>query len=231
LLRFPAQHFSVACLCNQAETRPGDLTRKVADIYLADQLKEPPPDHLESSAKPVTVPDERLVQYAGLYWKKDDETAMRILHKEGKLFLSQSEGEDLELKPIADNRFELAAFRLWLTFDPSRLSVQGWGQEKPEPYEAVTAFVPTAEQLTGYAGAYVSAEIDPVYRIAVEKGGLVLKRLKSKPEKLRPTIVDYFESPSGDLHFERDSRGKITSFLLNSGRIRNFRFTRAAGDR
>jgi len=231
LLRFPAQHFSVACLCNQAETRPGELTRKVADIYLAEQLKEPPPDHLESSAKPVTVPDERLVQYAGLYWKKDDETAMRIVHKEGKLFLSQSEGEDLELKPIADNRFELAAFHLWLTFDPSRLSVQGWGQEKPELYEAVTAFVPTAEQLTGYAGAYVSAEIDPVYRIAVEKGGLVLKRLKSKPEKLRPTIVDYFESSSGDLHFERDSGGKITGFLLNSGRIRNFRFTRAAGDR
>ena len=57
LLRFPEQHFSVACLCNKAETNPGELTRKVADIYLADQLKEPPPDRLESSAKPVAVPD------------------------------------------------------------------------------------------------------------------------------------------------------------------------------
>jgi len=231
LLRFPQQHFSVACLCNQAETRPGDLTRKVADIYLAEQLKEPPPGHLESSAKPVTVPDERLARYAGLYWKKDDETAMRILHKEGKLFLSQSEDEELELKPIAENRFELAVFHLWLTFDPSRLSVQGWAQEEPEVYQTVTGFAPTAEQLSGYAGSYVSAEIDPVYRIAVENGGLVLKRLKSKPEKLRPTIADYFESASGDLHFERDSTGKITGFLLNSGRIRNFRFTRGAADR
>jgi len=39
LLRFPQQHFSVACLCNQAETNPGELARKVADIYLADQFK------------------------------------------------------------------------------------------------------------------------------------------------------------------------------------------------
>jgi len=86
LLRFPQQHFSVACLCNQAETNPGELARKVADIYLADQFKEPPPARVEPSAKPVAVPDERLAQYAGLYWREDDERALRILHKDGNCF-------------------------------------------------------------------------------------------------------------------------------------------------
>ena len=237
LLRFPRQHFSVACLCNQAETRPGELTRKIADIYLADEMKEPMPAHLESSAKPVTIPDERLGQYAGLYWKKDDETGMRILHQDGKLFLSQSEEENLELTPIAENRFEQVVFHVVLAFDrardggPLRLSVRARGQEEPEAFERVTDFVPTAEQLSGYAGSYVSAEIDPVYRIAVENGGLVLKRLKSKPKKLRPALADYFQSPDGDLHFQRDSAGKVTGFLLNSGRIKNFRFTKMVGDR
>ena len=237
LLRFPQQHFSIACLCNQAETRPGELTRKVADIYLAEQMKEPLPAHSESSAKAVTVPDERLGQYAGLYWKKDDETGMRILHKDGKLFLSQSEDENLELTPVAGNRFEQVAYHVAFTFDRAtdggswRLSVQARGQEAPEVYEGATEFVPTPEQLSGYAGSYVSAEIDPVYRIVVENGRLVLKRLKSKPENLRPTIVDYFESPTGDLHFQRNSASKITGFLLNSGRIRNFRFTKMVGDR
>jgi len=233
LLRFPQQHFSVACLCNHAEANPSELTRKVADIYLADQLKELPPDRLESSTKPVAVPDERLAEYAGLYWKKDDERAVRILHADGKLFVPQSEEERLELSPLADNRFLLVVFPVAFTFDraaagaPWRLSVQGPGQEEPDVFERVTEFQPTPEQLSGYSGSYVSEEIDPVYRIVVDNGGLVLKRLKSKPQKLRPTLADYFQGPNGDLHFQRDQSGRVTGFLLNSGRIKNFRFRKA----
>ena len=235
LLRFPQQHFSVACLCNQAETTPSELTRKVADIYLAEQLKEPPPARLEPSAKPVAVPDELLAQYAGLYWKKDDERATRILHKDGKLFLSASEDENLDLSPVAGNRFLLVVFPVAFTFDqaaagaPWRLSIQAPGQEKPDVFDRVSEFQPTPEQLNGYAGTYVSEEIEPVYRIVVENNSLVLKRLKSKPQKLRPTLADYFESPNFDLHFQRDSSGTITGFLLDSGRIKNFRFRKTAG--
>src|ERR1700722_13508024 len=235
LLRFPQQHFSVACLCNQAETQPSELTRRVADIYLADQLKGPPPARVEPSAKPVAVPDERLAQYAGLYWKADDERAMRILHKDGKLFLSESEEERLELSPLADNRFLLVVFPVAFTFDqaaagaPWRISVRGPEKEKADVFERVTEFRPTPEQLGGYGGSYVSAEIEPIYRIVGENGSLVLKRLKSKPQKLRPTLLDYFEGPAGDLHFQRDSAGNISGFLLNSGRIKNFRFTKTAG--
>ena len=38
LLRFPEQKFTVICLCNIASAVPENLARKVADIYLADQL-------------------------------------------------------------------------------------------------------------------------------------------------------------------------------------------------
>ena len=235
LLRFPQQHFSVACLCNQAETNPSDLTRKVADIYLADQLKEAPPARVDPAAQRVTVSDQLLAQYAGLYWKADDENALRILHKDGKLFLSESEEDNLELSPVADNRFMPAAFPVAFAFDratagaPARLSIQGQGQEKADVFDRVIEFQPTPEQLRAYAGSYVSAEIDPVYRIVIESGGLVLERLKSKPQKLRPALADYFTGSDGSLHFQRDSNGRITGFLLSSGRIRNFRFTKTAG--
>lgn len=235
LLRFPEQHFSVACLCNQGEINPSELTRKVADIYLAGQLKELPPARAESSAKPVSVPDARLSQYAGLYWKKDDERAMRILHKDGKLFLAESEEEQLELAPRTENRFVLVVYPVEFAFDqatpaaPWRLSIRGPDEEKSEVFERVTQAQPKPEDLSSYAGPYVSEEIEPVYRIIVENGGLVLKRLKSKPQKLQPTLVDYFKGSSGDLHFERDQSGRISGFVLNSGRIKNFRFRKMKG--
>ncbi len=232
LLRFPQQHFSVACLCNQAETNPSELTRKVADLYLADQFKEAAPVRTESSGKPVAIPDDRLVQYAGLYWKEDDQRAMRIVHRDGKLFLAESEEERLELSPRSENRFLLGVFPVAFTFTqgatgtPSHLSVQGPEQKEPDVFERVTEFQPTREQLNGYIGAYGSAEIEPIYRIVVENNSLVLKRLKSKPQKLQPTLIDHFDSPSGDLHFQRNRAGMITGFLLNSGRTKNFSFTK-----
>ncbi|PYT22945.1 MAG: hypothetical protein DMG57_33630 [Acidobacteria bacterium] len=234
LLRFPQQHFSVACFCNQGAINLSGLTRKVADIYLAGELKEPPPTRLESSLKPVSVPDERLSQYAGLYWKKDEERPLRILQK---LFLSESEEEHLELAPLADNRFLLVVFGVAFTFDQVapgarwRLSIRGPEQETSDIFEPAIQAQPTPDELNAYAGSYVSEEIEPVYRITVQNGSLVLKRLKSKPQQLRPALVDYFDGSNGDLHFERDQSGKISGFLLNSGRIKNFRFRKVADRR
>src|SRR5712664_958781 len=38
LLRFPEQHFSVACLCNLGSARPSNRAQRVADIYLAGAM-------------------------------------------------------------------------------------------------------------------------------------------------------------------------------------------------
>ena len=234
LLRFPEQHFSVACLCNKGEINPGELTHKVADIYLAEQFKEPLPSRPESSASPVPVPAQRLAQYAGLYWKKDDERALRVQAKDGKLFFAFSETDRIELTPLSESRFNLTGSRAAATFDqapdggPLRMSLQGPEAEMPDVFERVTQFQPTPDQLAAYAGAYVSEEIDPVYRIAVENGGLVLKRLKSKPQRLEPALEDYFQGRNSYFHFQRDPAGKVTGFVLYSGRIKNFRFRKTA---
>ncbi len=39
MIRFPDQHFTAACLCNSTAANPGQLTRKVAEIYLAKEMK------------------------------------------------------------------------------------------------------------------------------------------------------------------------------------------------
>jgi hypothetical protein len=73
----------------------------------------------------------------------------------------------------------------------------------------------------------VSDEIEPIYRIVLENGGLILKRLKLRPDKLQPTIADYFRGSIGSLHFVRDGEGQVSGFVLNAGRIRDFRFRKS----
>ena len=121
--------------------------------------------------------------------------------------MSQSEEGCLELTPLSENRFQLIVFPVVFTFDevtsgtPFRMSIQSPGEEKLDVFERLTEFRPTPDQLSGYAGIYVSEEIEPIYRIVEEKGSLMLKRLKSKPQKLQPALEDYFQGQNGDIHF------------------------------
>jgi len=159
---------------------------------------------------------------------------VRIVLKDGKLFLAPSANDRIELKALSGNRFQLAVYPVSVTFSkatagvPQRLAIQSPGDEKPDLFDLVTQFKPTSDQLTAYVGSYASEEIDPVYRIGIENGGLVLKRLKSKPQKLEPTREDSFQGLDGDIHFQRNSAGTITGFILDSGRIKNFRFSKTA---
>ena len=50
MIRFPEQHFSVAVLCNFADTDPSSLAHQVADIVLAKDLRAPPPAPAKETA-------------------------------------------------------------------------------------------------------------------------------------------------------------------------------------
>lgn len=231
LTRFPAQHFAVACLCNQAETNPSLLADKVADIYLAGQFKEPPRSVATTETTSVSVPDARLAQYAGMYWKGDDQGLLTFQHDHGKLFLGDTDKNRVALAAFAENQFRFPDSPLTFRFEQTggtwHVTRLVDGQQKRDVYGRVEAFKPTAEQLAEYAGGYVSAEIDAIYRITIDGDNLVLKRLKSKPATLKPIVSDYFDGPNSILHFSRDGAGKVNGFLLNTGRIRNFRFTKS----
>src|SRR6267142_3935704 len=70
LLRFPEQHFSVACLCNLANENPEKRAHEVADMFLAAEMKEPkPPGETDGSShdKKETIPlsADQLIAYQG----------------------------------------------------------------------------------------------------------------------------------------------------------------------
>jgi hypothetical protein len=64
--------------------------------------------------------------------------------------------------------------------------------------------------------------------MVVQDGKLTLTRLKHKPAQLDPRTLDVFTAEIGTIRFTRDSNHRVSGFVLNSSRIRNFRFTRRA---
>jgi len=90
ILRFPDQRLAVAAFCNLSSIAPGNLTRRVADIYLASQLRDAAPaariaseDPAASSAPRAAAPSEpmsaeRLAELVGDYRSEELETTWRL---------------------------------------------------------------------------------------------------------------------------------------------------------
>jgi hypothetical protein len=224
LLRFPDQHFSVACLCNSRDIFPVELARKVADLYLVGQFTE-------SVVRPATasnnviVPLALLTQYSGLYWRRGDVRTRRIALKDGKLFAF-----GVEMTALSESQFQLAVDPEYtFTFEkatpdiPQQITIKEGG-DLSYVLDLVSEFRPTSAQLAEYAGSYASDEIDPVYRMSIQDGILMINRPKLKPQKLTPLAVDYFAGLGGVVHFIKDQPGSVTGFVLSSESIRSFPF-------
>jgi CubicO group peptidase (beta-lactamase class C family) len=95
LMRFPEQHFSVACLCNVGNADPSKRTIEVADIYLGSVMK--PKDAKKSEEEEeekepkeparVALTAEQLHAYAGDYRSDELGVAYRLGIKDGNLKL------------------------------------------------------------------------------------------------------------------------------------------------
>jgi hypothetical protein len=122
LLRFPDQHFSVACLCNRSDGGPSRRADQVAEIYLGSLMKEKPlkKDEEEESRKArpeISVSRAELGAFAGDYSSDELGVIYRLAIANGKLTLAGvlaagiPRSNDLageQIVPVAKDEFELA---------------------------------------------------------------------------------------------------------------------------
>ena len=88
LLRFPEQHFSVACLCNLGDAGPSRRAHQVADIYLGALMKprESKAKENEGKEKPeITVGADQLKNLSGEYWSEELGVRYRLGMSDGRV--------------------------------------------------------------------------------------------------------------------------------------------------
>lgn len=228
LLRFPDQRFSVACLCNLG-ANPGLLSRKVADVYLAEKLGPEPPRPEQPNIPKLT--EQEMAGKAGAYWNSRTEALLRIMANDGKLSLGMP-GVGNALVLLGGNRFQVAGQPVEIVFEHGpngavqRLVVKPQGGSEMI-FDALPPF-DSSVSLDEYQGDYYSGEIDSTYRITLKDGKLELTRKKYNPLTLQPAFRDGFATLSilGTIRFTRDAGNKVTGFTLSSGRIRGLKFVK-----
>jgi CubicO group peptidase (beta-lactamase class C family) len=89
LLRFPEQHFSVACLCNVGNAHPTKRAHEVADVYLGSLMKpkeQRKPEETEKKEKTeISLTAQQLQSYAGDYWSEELGVTYRLAVADGRI--------------------------------------------------------------------------------------------------------------------------------------------------
>lgn len=223
--RFPDQGLTLITLCNVGNANPGEYTNKVADILLGRKMA-PAPQHTR-----VSLSDDQLHQYEGLYWSQTDRDIQRIEFRDHKLFLQSGYGPGIALVPFANGEFGLgpdtgdATLRFTQNAGRPRMVMPGGD----ETLDRVEPAHPAENQMRALAGRYRSDELQVTWTIALEGAGLVLHADGANPNKLSsdrtyalvPAVPNVFSAAPYVVQF--DSNGMRVSV----GRAAGIHFVKA----
>ena len=228
--RFPDQRFAVATFCNLTTSGPDSLARKVAGIYLGDKMQ---PDSATmwiaelANAPRAEMPAASLRPLVGV-WRNVERGEVRRTRLVGDTLFSIGGGERTRMVPLAGGRFR-AGSGTEIRFEgdepaPSRMLVRSTGETVTFTRADTAALTPA--QLAEYAGSYRSEEVEATHTWKVEKGELVLYVNDRRLGVLEPSYKDGFTRGGNMINVQRDARGRITGFVVESGRVRGLKFTR-----
>ncbi len=102
-VRFPEQKFSVICLTNLSSQNPDALCYQVADIYLADKIKEQPKEE-KKKADTITLSKQELEEKAGNYQDERFGMWITLSVKDDKL-MGLGHGHGMDLAPLSKTTF------------------------------------------------------------------------------------------------------------------------------
>jgi CubicO group peptidase (beta-lactamase class C family) len=228
-LRFPDQRFAVATFCNLTSSGPDSLAQKVAAIYLGDRMQ---PDTMAAwtealaAAPRVGVSAAELRRLAGV-WRNVERGEVRRTRLKGDTLVSDGE-TPTPYVPLGGDRFRMEG-RTEVRFEgdgsaPTRMVVRSPGGTVIFARADTVAL--DAAKLAEYAGDYRSDEVEVTHTWKVEKGKLVAYAGYRRLGTLEPSYKDGFTRGGNVIDMVRDSKGRITGYTVESGRVRHLRFTR-----
>lgn len=224
---FPEADFGVVVLANVGNFKPGSLALQIADIYLTEQLGA---DEL-ADAPELTLAQDELERYVGIYLHPTTNQVRRIELRDSKLFMPSGFGEDMELTAIGPDRFRIGEppheVRFSVNEDDELQLEELLTSERDTVYVKVEQIMPTVEELAAYVGTYYAPELGTAHRIYLRAGKLFIKQHKNAEQELTPAVADTFVMAAASLVFRRDGHGNVAGCELFNDRIRYLRFERA----
>lgn len=238
MFRFPEQKFSVICLCNSANIDPTNLVKRVADIYLDEQIKQAAGGDSKTTVSETVFlksSEQELNDFVGFYFDPLAVISRRIIVKDGKLMAVRGTNSN-ELQAIGENRFRVTGIpsKIELSFKSPKPGAMknmylAIDNGKPTLYEGFKPASYTPEDLSKFAGTFYSDELDAKYVLSFKENKLMVKKVGSEEVPLEALSTDAFTSSQGQgliIRFKRDKQNRISGFSMTASSVRGIVFSK-----
>jgi CubicO group peptidase (beta-lactamase class C family) len=227
LTRYPAQHVSVAVLCNVSSGTAERYAHAVATLYLGDAARPAEPRAGSATSGHSQMPASAIAARAGLYRNTLTGVPLTLAYKDAQLSIGNDDAPVARLSPVSNSRFVTAdGSRSYEFSSGNRLTVAN-GNGTSETYERVEPSKPTVNELKSLAGRYTSDEAETELKVVAAGAELKVTRRPDTTLALRPVYKDAFTAPGlGLIRFRRDTSGRVTGFSVTMDRVWDLRFDR-----
>jgi CubicO group peptidase (beta-lactamase class C family) len=220
MIRFPAQHLTVACLCNRADEESPLLARRIADVYLEDKL------HPLPGAADLDYPNSGFPELDGVWESKQGWIARTWSSSDG-LWIELPDGE-FKLYPLNQRQLftDTGTNRLVLTkYSRDELAI-AWDRFPRTVYHRLEGASADPVDPIPYIGDYRSGDADARYRVYLNDGRLWIAGAAAWNVAVNPVGADRFLAGPWSLHFVRDPGGRVLGMQLHGPRLWNLWFDR-----
>ena len=235
LLRFPEQRLSIAIFANRGDANPSRMANQVADLLLKEHLTNVGVENQDQKDvrkdEFVHLKTNELENFSGHYWNNTSSLARRVYVKNDTLRYFRSETNESKLVPISKNEFKminvqadvLVKFEVNEQGENTMSFIANGG--KPSISIEYMPKVYTKDELLQLSGRYYSSELDVYYSLKPEDDLLMLYINDSKKSSLSPIMKNLFSNDDyGIFQFNNDDEGRLSSFRLAAGRVKNLNF-------
>ena len=222
-LRYSEQRLTVICLANTSAAGSGMRARKIAELYLSDQMESRPHSTPSDEKRQPEIAFD--AKFAGLYVSLDQTSLAEVRVEEGAVSIKAS-GQNIPLTPIDPNRVS-SPMGFEILFDEESFTLQSpESDEERRRYARLTPPIELEKELLGLAGVYRSDELSREIEIKQESDGWTIARDHEKAQPLRYLGNDLFSWPVRGLSMEfelpvalvRDSEGKPVALKISMDR-------------
>lgn len=234
---FPGERFGVVVLSNLGTFAPGEMSLRIADIYLADKLAPvPSAGNADPARAGIRRSAKDLAAFAGTYWMQSTKQIRKVVLEKDKLFYVRGAENRSEMIPVSGTEFRLKD-------TPVEVIVR-FSEKTGARFNVLTAaaagqpavigkwiepFAPAGEALTALTGRYESAELGVRYELAAKPEGLWIRLGHGEEALLKPVIKDLFtvgDDQDIRVQFLRAADGSVGALTVTTGRAWNVRFDR-----
>jgi CubicO group peptidase (beta-lactamase class C family) len=217
-LRFPQQKFSAIVLCNRADAGPEALGRKIANVYLARDFRQP----TTTPAVASDLPDP--IAFAGIYLDPRTKTIYTFTANHGNLMAWGAVLRRIEANKFYDLGSHVLTFEKVNHTMRCSLVIPGevyFSGNRLEPIHVGEA------ELDRLAGKYYSDELGATYTLSVEEGKLTVQAGNKPPVIFDPATHDKFYSADFRTLVFQSEGERVSGFELFTQSARGIVFNQA----